>query len=166
MYTSIENFKNDFKSETAMTLKMFRAIPDDKLKTKPHENIRSLQRLAWHITLTLGEMMGKTGLSINCPDENTPAPDNIEAICRAYETAAASVLAGVEKNWNDNQLTDLLDMYGEKWSKGTVLDVLIKHEIHHRAQMSTIMRLLDIKVPGTYGPSKEEWAAWNMPAMD
>lgn len=166
MYTSIENFKNDFKNEIEMTLKIFRAIPDDKLKIKPHENIRSLQRLAWHITLTLGEMMGKTGLSIDCPNEHTPAPDNIQDICKTYETGAASVIANVEKNWNDSQLTDLLDMYGEKWSKGTVLDVLIKHEIHHRSQMTIIMRLLGIKVPGIYGPSKEEWAAWNMPAME
>ena len=55
-------------------------------------------------------------------------------------------------------------MYGEHWSKGTVLRVLINHQSHHRGQMTVIMRMLGLPVPGIYGPSKEEWVEMGMNA--
>jgi uncharacterized damage-inducible protein DinB len=39
------------------------------------------------------------------------------------------------------------------------LTVLLRHEIHHRAQMTVLMRQAGLRVPGVYGPSREEWAA-------
>jgi uncharacterized damage-inducible protein DinB len=44
--------------------------------------------------------------------------------------------------------------------------VLITHQIHHRAQMTVLMRLAGLKVPGVCGPAKEEWKAMGMPAME
>jgi len=35
-------------------------------------------------------------------------------------------------------------------------DMLISHIIHHRAQLGVYYRLLDVPVPGTYGPSADE----------
>jgi uncharacterized damage-inducible protein DinB len=57
-------------------------------------------------------------------------------------------------------------MYGEMWAKGKTLGVIISHQIHHRAQLTIVMRLLGLKVPGIYGPSNEEWAAYGMPAQE
>jgi hypothetical protein len=34
--------------------------------------------------------------------------------------------------------------------------VVMNHLIHHRAQLSVYFRLLDIAVPGLYGPSADE----------
>ena len=166
MYTSISNFKKEFQNENQTTLKIFKAISNEKLAHKPNENVRSIKRLVWHMTITLGEMMSKAGLKIDCPDEHTEPLDNINDIIHVYEKAAKSVLEQVEKNWSDADLTTELDMYGEKWAKGTILNVLIKHEIHHRGQLTVIMRFSGIQVPGTYGPSKEEWATWNMPPAE
>jgi uncharacterized damage-inducible protein DinB len=42
----------------------------------------------------------------------------------------------------------------------------MKHEIHHRAQMTVLMRQAGLKVPGLYGPAKEEWSQYNMPPME
>ena len=33
---------------------------------------------------------------------------------------------------------------------------VMNHMIHHRAQLSVYLRLLDIPVPGLYGPSADE----------
>jgi uncharacterized damage-inducible protein DinB len=42
------------------------------------------------------------------------------------------------------------------------LQILIRHEIHHRAQMTVLMRQAGLKVPGIYGPSRDEWQAMGM----
>ncbi len=42
--------------------------------------------------------------------------------------------------------------------------VLIRHHIHHRGQMTELMRQARLKVPGMYGPSKEEVEAFGRPA--
>ena len=53
-------------------------------------------------------------------------------------------------------------MYGETWKRGKSLPVFLTHEMHHRGQMTVIMRLAGLKVPGIYGPSKEEWTNYGM----
>ena len=166
MFRTIQDFKEAFQYESQTTLKVFKNITNQTLILKPNDSVRSMQRLVWHITLTLGEMLGKAGLTIDCPDEHSSPLNDIDAIYKTYETAAKSVLEQVEKNWKDSDLLDEVEMYGEKWKKGIVLTVLIKHEAHHRGQLTTLMRLNNLLVPGVYGPSKEEWAVWNMPAAE
>jgi uncharacterized damage-inducible protein DinB len=57
-------------------------------------------------------------------------------------------------------------MYGETWKNGFSLWVLIAHQAHHRAQMIVLMREAGLKVPGVYGPSKEEWESMHMQPME
>ncbi len=166
MYTSIQQFIKDFTHEKETTLTVFKKIPNDKLMLKPNDDIRSLQRLVWHILITHGEMLGKAGLTINCPDEHAAPINNMNEICRLYEISANSVLQVVNEKWVDEDLKSELNMYGENWSKGTILSVLIKHEVHHRGQLSVVMRLNDIKVPSIYGPAKEDWAKYDMPSAE
>jgi uncharacterized damage-inducible protein DinB len=56
-------------------------------------------------------------------------------------------------------------MYGDKWKRGQTLHALILHQAHHRGQMTVLMRQAGLPVPGIYGPSREEWEAFGMPAM-
>ena len=56
-------------------------------------------------------------------------------------------------------------MYGETWSRGMTLFYLILHQAHHRGQMEVLMRQAGLKVPGIYGPAREEWAAFGIPAL-
>lgn len=166
MFRNIKDFTEAFQYESTTTLKLFKNITNQTLVLKPNDNVRSMQRLVWHITITLGEMLGKAGLTIDCPDEHSQPLTDINAIYKAYETASKSVLEQVQKNWLDNDLMEEVEMYGEKWKKGIVLTVLIKHEVHHRGQLTTLMRLNNLLVPSVYGPSKEDWAAWNMNAPE
>ena len=43
-----------------------------------------------------------------------------------------------------------------------VLISLVRHQAHHRAQMTVLMRQAGLAVPGIYGPAREEWAAMGM----
>jgi uncharacterized damage-inducible protein DinB len=66
--------------------------------------------------------------------------------------------------WDDTSLDVEDDMYGEKWKRGFTLGSLVLHQTHHRAQMTVLMRQAGLKVPGVYGPSREEWTTYGLPA--
>ncbi|MCW3086017.1 MAG: hypothetical protein JWP12_3383 [Bacteroidetes bacterium] len=166
MYRKIEDFITDWSYESESTLKMLKNISTEALNKKDNENVRSIARLTWHITITMSEMLGKAGLSVTGPDEHSHPPAKIEEIISAYESSAKSVTEQVKKNWTDAALAEEVNMYGENWKKGTVLAILIRHQAHHRGQLTVLMRHAGLKVPGVYGPSKEEWAVFNMPAAE
>jgi uncharacterized damage-inducible protein DinB len=166
MYRKTEDFLTDWAYEKESTLKVFKNISNNELNKKDNENVRTIAVLTWHMTITLSEMLNKAGLKVTGPDEHSKPPGTIEEIISAYEKSANSVTALVAGEWNDNTLLEEVNMYGENWKKGVVLSVLIKHQAHHRGQLTILMRHAGLKVPGVYGPSKEEWAQWNMQAMD
>ena len=162
MYKTINDFVTDWKNESESTLKILSAITDASLSQKVTTEGRTLGFLAWHISLTLGEMGEKAGLTINAPAENTSEPTSAAVISAAYEKAAKSIGDDVQKQWSDAMLKEEIEMYGEKWTRSATLASLVKHEIHHRAQMTILMRQAGLKVPGVYGPSNEEWSQYGM----
>ena len=166
MYPTINDFITDWKFESEATLKLLKALNDESLSQKVTPEGRSLGYLAWHIVLTLGEMGGRTGMKVNAPDEKAKTPSHAAEIASAYEKAAKSITEDLKKGFADASLKEEVDMYGEKWTRGQALSALVKHEIHHRAQMTVLMRQAGILVPGVYGPSKEEWAKLGMPPME
>jgi uncharacterized damage-inducible protein DinB len=165
MYRTIEDFKADWLQETKSTLKIFRTLTDASLRQHVTPDGRSLGFLAWHITLTLGEMGERSGLHVAAPEEDAPMPDSAKEITRIYLTAARSIADGVQKQWTDVMLGEEVEMYGEKWKRGFALASLVRHQTHHRGQMTVLMRQAGLNVPGVCGPSREEWARWGMPAM-
>ncbi len=165
MIHTITEFFADWKNESTATLKVFSALTDASLSQKVYDKGRTLGFLAWHIVLTLGEMGGKAGLNVDAPKESVLVPSKASDIVAAYEKASASLLKEVQTKWTDAMLEEEIDMYGEKWKRGFALDGLIHHEIHHRAQMTVLMRQAGLKVPGCYGPSREEWAQYGMEPM-
>jgi uncharacterized damage-inducible protein DinB len=126
---------------------------------------RTLGFLGWHLTLTLGEMLGHTGLTIDAPEQEAECPATAAEIAAAYEQGAKSVAQAVGTNWTDETLMQEDNMYGETWSRGLTLFYFIAHQAHHRGQMTVLMRQAGLPVPGIYGPSKEEWAAMGAPAL-
>ena len=156
----------DWLQETKSTLKIFRTLTDASLGQKVTPDGRSLGFLAWHITLALGEMGGRTGLHIAGPAEDAPMPACAKEIAGAYLTAAHSVVDEVKNHWTDATLNEEVEMYGQRWKRGFALASLLRHQTHHRGQMTVLMRQAGLSVPGVCGPSREEWARWGMPAMN
>jgi uncharacterized damage-inducible protein DinB len=160
MFISIEQFKQEWQAESDNTRKIFSALTDESLKQPITEGHRTLGRIAWHIVQTLPDMGGQTGLKVDGPAEDAPVPVSAERIKQAYDTAAKSLLEQVTKNWTDETLNLEDDMFGQKWKRGLSLYILFKHESHHRAQMTVLMRQAGLKVPGIRGPAKEEWSQY------
>lgn len=162
MYLTIQEFIDDWKNESTATMKILRTLTDESLSQKVYDGGRTLGRIAWHIVYTIGEMTSKTGLGTDVIDENAEPPASAESIAIEYKKASDQMVEEVEKQWTDDMLAEKIELYGQKWSRAATLSVLVRHEIHHRAQMTVLMRQAGLPVPGIYGPSKEEWSKFGM----
>lgn len=162
MMRTITDFENWWNNESSATRKIFGALTDASLLQPVAKDHRTLGRIAWHIVQTMGEMAGRTGLRVDGPKEADPLPTTAKAIQQAYDRASRSLLEQVKTNWKDETLLQEDDMYGSVWPRSFTLFVLIGHEVHHRAQMTVLMRQAGLKVPGIFGPSYEEWSNYNM----
>ncbi len=162
MYNSIEEFLKDWKYESDSTIKLLKNLTDESLNQKVTPDGRSLGFIAWHLAQTSPEMMGKTGLKVEGPEENEPVPQKANEIVAGYEKTANSLAEQLKKNWSDNMLNEEDEMYGFKWKKGMTLMYHNLHQAHHRGQMTVLMRQAGLKVTGVYGPAKEEWVEMGM----
>lgn len=166
MYRKIDDFLKAWAFETESTLKVLDQLSDESLGQKVSQDGRSLGRIAWHITQTLPEMCNRTGLKVTGPGENEPIPSSASSISALFKEAAESLGEEIRAKWTDDTLDEVDDMYGMSWSRGQTLVALVGHQNHHRGQMTVLMRQAGLKVPGIYGPAKEEWDAYGMPPQE
>ena len=160
--TIIEFFKQQFTEEAATTRKMLSRVPDDQLNYKPHERSMVMKDLVahladlpgWiHFTLTTDELDFQKGYEMPTITNNKELLDYFDRRCKD----GLSVLV------NDYE-KDL----GKPWTmrngetiyatnpKVEVLRMSMSQQIHHRAQLGVYLRLLNIPIPGSYGPSADE----------
>lgn len=163
MYPTIADFEGDMTRESGGTQKYFDVLTDESLSQAVTDDHRTLGRIAWHLVTTYPEMMNHTGLTVKSIAADTPVPKTAREVKEAYAAVTKELLDQVKKSWKDEDLFVEDDMYGQKWQRGLTLRILVRHEIHHRGQMSVLMRQAGLKVPGLYGPSKEEWSQFKMP---
>ena len=164
MFRTLEDFGRTYKSHFEATLKLFSALSDESLGRAVHEGHRDLAGIAWHIVTAIPEMMNRTGLAMSAVNPESMPPRTVAEIVKGYETAGKELEAAIGAQWTDESLGQMDDMYGEQWPRGLTLAILLHHEVHHRGQMTVLMRQAGLRVPGIYGPSKEEWQEYGMPA--
>jgi uncharacterized damage-inducible protein DinB len=165
MLRKIEDFHKDWAYEVEMTGKVLNTLTDESLGQQVNEGGRTLGFLGWHLTQSLGELLGLAGLEIDAPAADIECPASAAEIAAAYEKAANSVTEQVGANWTDETLLKTDEMYGKTWARGLTLFLLITHQAHHRGQMTVLMRQAGLAVPGVYGPAKEEWIAMGAPVL-
>ena len=163
MLRTIPDFLQAWTRESAITGKLLRQLTEESLAQPVVPGGRTLGRIAWHVTVSLGDLTHRLGLGIDCPTEEGDVPA-VGAIRDAYQRAAASLADSVRDRWSDAELTREFDMFGERWTGAESLEMLLRHEIHHRGQMTILMRQAGLTIPGVYGPAREEWAQWGMAA--
>jgi uncharacterized damage-inducible protein DinB len=162
VFTKLSHFERAWEFESEGTLKLLRALTDASLSQAIAPQERTLGRIAWHITTSLPEMMARTGVKLAGPAEHAPLPATAAAIVAGYEAASASLVPALKGSWTDQTLQEVDDMYGDKWKRGLTLTVLVTHQTHHRGQMTVLMRQAGLRVPGIYGPAREEWAGMGL----
>ncbi len=162
MYHTIKEFEDDWTREIERMLTMLDNIPDKALSQSVADGHRTLGRLAWHITTTIPEMMAHTGITMEVLSGDSPMPLTSKDIRHAYDVVARMLLEKIKQSWSDETLETEDDLYGEKWPRKVTLKVLVHHQIHHRGQMTVLMRQAGLRVPGLFGPAKEDWVEFGM----
>lgn len=161
--TVAENLLKELVEESVVTRKMLARIPADKYEWQPHEKSMTMKQLAGHIAELPGwatMAMHTDELDFAAGTYTPPVWNNGEELLAIFEDALAgaeATLAGVpdealEAEWllrNGEQV--LMRM-----TKSGLVRHAISQTIHHRAQLGVYLRLLNVAIPGTYGPSADE----------
>ncbi|HUS01218.1 MAG TPA: DinB family protein [Chitinophagaceae bacterium] len=154
----------ELEQEFASTRKMLQSVPEEHFAWKPHERSYTLGRLASHVAeltgwvsfiLTTNELDFEKG-------DYTPVNAATSAeLMELFEKNFASSKEELQKANDDVLMQHWKFRNGEQiyfdLPKIAVLrSFAMNHIIHHRAQLSVYLRLLNIPVPGMYGPTADE----------
>jgi uncharacterized damage-inducible protein DinB len=159
MYRTIVEFVDDWTAESAISLKVERALTDAALPQQIYPEGRTLGQLAWHMVLMIGMTGSIVGLEVEAPPRGAKQPGSAAAIADAYQTAARSMGEQASARLKDAQLSSDIAFFGRSLPMSRVLYALIVHQVHHRGQMTVLMRQAGLVPPGVYGPTREEGAA-------
>ncbi|MES2766336.1 MAG: DinB family protein [Bacteroidota bacterium] len=164
MYRKIDDFYQDWHHEGESTAKVLKNLTDGSLRHTVMEGSRSIGFIAWHLAISSGVFAQNTGLKVELLQQDSP-PSSAQEIVDAYQRATQSFEDEVLKKWTDDSLVETINMFGQEMTKGKLLSFMILHQAHHRGQLTVLMRQAGLRVPGVYGPAKEEWEAMGIPAM-
>lgn len=163
-----ERLLPEFDREFATTRKFLALVPDDKLGWKPHAKSMELGRLAWHISDFPGYALGvasQPGFSVKLEDlpkrRSAWVNKTREAILARFDAdlkAGREVLAAVpDAAWDEPWKLEFGGQAVFDNARNVAYrTVVMNHMIHHRAQLGLYLRLNEIPIPGTYGPSADE----------
>jgi len=161
--TQMQLLLTELENEASTTLKMLERVPADKFDWKPHPKSGTLKWLATHIA----ELPGWVEMTLHTSEldfaNNPYKQEVIESTddLLAYFNRSLSQGKAALQGSKDEQLTDSWtlrngDQIYSTRSKAEVIRMAYCQTVHHRAQLGVYLRLLDVPIPGSYGPSADE----------
>jgi len=152
----------EFEIQAPITRRFLERLPEDKLTWKPHEKSMSAGQLAYHLAFVPGGVIRFVQNNpAQAPDFAFPQPANRQEILKTFEESIATVRSQLPK-FDDAAM-------GETWRLiaggqevlaqprgGFLRDVMFSHWYQHRGQFSVYLRILNVAVPASWGPSADE----------
>ncbi|CAG7645699.1 hypothetical protein PAECIP111802_03582 [Paenibacillus allorhizosphaerae] len=163
MYLTVQSFIEDYENESMATQRLLDALTDESLRQEVALGYRTLGHLAWHLVPN-GSMLDQAGLRFEVPAARNEPPASADIIAQSYRFTTRSLIEAVRTQWTDETLQETNRVYENPWKNGLTLSIFLRHEIHHRGQLTVLMRQAGLQFTGVYGPTKEEWAAFGMAA--
>lgn len=156
-----QKFQDAWERESATTIKLLKAFPQEKSDLKPHPSCRTAMELAWTFIFEgVGGSQAVEG-EMKLPAPNMPAMPTTWPGMVAEVEKALKLMSDKVRKVDDAQLnTTVKFITGPKQMSDLrrldVLWFLLNDQIHHRGQFSIYLRMAGGKVPAIYGPSKDE----------
>jgi uncharacterized damage-inducible protein DinB len=169
----MENKKQHFKiipallkemeEEATSTRKMLALVPDDKHEWRPHERSMKMGPLATH----LAELPSWVSMALHtegldfagAPYEPTVATDNAALVAlldKSYQSGREALAAATEEALLGRWVLRTGDKIHGDYTKYETIRHAFAQTSHHRAQLGVYLRLLQIPIPGVYGPSADD----------
>jgi uncharacterized damage-inducible protein DinB len=158
-----ESFLAEFETQAPITRRFLERLPEDKLTWRPHEKSMSAGQLAYHLASVPG---GIVRLVQNNPAQapesfNFPQPASRQEILERLEESIATVRS-VLPQFDDAAMRETWRLIAggrEALAQPRMQflrDVMLSHWYQHRGQFSVYLRMLDVAVPASWGPSADE----------
>ena len=156
-------FLKELQNEAVTTRKMLERIPFDKFDWRAHPKSMSIKEVSTHIAELPGwvPMVMTTNELDFATMDYTPAvinstKDLLELLNRNVEMAESFLTAENEEKLSQNWKLRTGETVHSNDTKAEVMRMVFNQITHHRAQLGVYLRLLDIPIPGSYGPSADE----------
>lgn len=153
----------DLDHEIANTRRVLERVPDEHLAWKPHARSFSLGDLAAHVANLLYWQIAtltRDEFDLAAPFDR-PAMDSRAKMLEVFDAQAAELRRTVDATDDAALMKPWTLRHGDHviftMPKLAVMRGFgISHLVHHRGQLTVYLRLLDVPVPGLYGPSADE----------
>ena len=153
----------ELAQEAAITRKMLTIVPNDKYDWKPHEKSMTIRQLTTHIAELpswVAMVLTTTELDFATIPYEPAVVENTEALMALFEKSYAEGKAALEKATEEDLLPTWTLRNGEQIYSATprheFVRICYNQTTHHRAQLGVFLRLLNIPIPGSYGPSADD----------
>jgi uncharacterized damage-inducible protein DinB len=158
-----QSISAEFEAQAPITRKFLERLPEDRLAWKPHEKSMLAGQLALHIAMVPGAVVRFVQQNpAQAPDfKNVPQPSSLRQILDTFDESIATVRsllpqlddARMQETWRMVQGDkELLAIPRAQF----VRDIMLNHWYQHRGQFSVYLRLLNVPVPASWGPSADE----------
>jgi len=169
--TTIETLLKELEEEAVTTRKMLACVPNDKYDWQPHPKSMTIRRLVTHIAdipSWLEIAIYDDELNFATSTHKEPVINNTDELLKFQDESVAKGKAALESATGN--------ILNEPWTLASgdhVISIRPKSEVirmaycqivHHRAQLGVFLRLLDVAIPGSYGPSADELEMASQPA--
>ena len=158
-----QSLLNEFEAQAPVTRRFLERQPEDKLTWQPHPKSMTAGQLALHIANVPG---GIVKFVANNPAQTSGKfefrqPASRDEILKAFDEGVATVRsllpgyddAAMQETWR--LLREERELFARPRSE-FLRNIMLNHWYQHRGQFSVYLRLLDIAVPATWGPSADE----------
>ncbi|WP_028787769.1 DinB family protein [Terrimonas ferruginea] len=161
--SQIKQLLRELDNEAQTTRKMLSRVPADKFDWKPHQKSMSLRELTGHIAELPGwvpMVLTTEELDFAKQAYTPPQVSNTDEVLvlleKSLENAKAQLESSEDADLDPEWLLRNGDIIYSRSSRGEFIRTTYCQIVHHRAQLGVYLRLLDIPIPGSYGPSADE----------
>ena len=159
---TLQQLESELEQEYKTTKKFFELYPEDKPDYAPHVKSMKMKDLAGHIAEVFAwpvVIMNTPGIDFAkgdyVPTVVNSKKELLEILDKNYQAGMEALKkakeADLEPSWhfaNDGHIL-------AEWSKYGAIRQSLNQVTHHRAQLGVFYRLLDIPLPGSYGPTAD-----------
>ena len=161
--TFLEALRVEFDEEVKKTRKILERVPERSLAWKPHEKSMTLGRLSGHLAELAGRPAAIVPDIFVRPAGYVPfSAATCSELMQRFEESAAEGRQALHRFTEEDMAKPWTLKFGDKvmipempkWM--ALRAVVMNHMIHHRGQLGVFLRLLDVPIPGMFGPSADE----------